>query len=686
MKTFRENVLKYGSLILIFILPLISFSNDFYPYMSSKTFLLYGFISILFPIWIYTIYIDKSYRLSKKQLVFFAIPTFYIIWMTVSGIFAMNPHISLWSTLERGTGLLTLYSSLFFSLIIASIVKRDGKSYLYKLFKWFILSSFILAVSVWLGDEGFNLSMSVFKNSSGGGFMGNSSLTAACLIFSLFLSIYFIFSKEANKFWKISSLVLIMAIIFSPLFLNTYGLLTNKGLLGSSRGALIGIIVGLGIMLLSYLALSKNKIIKILGILGIFISLIIFSIGWVSLMKPNTYLHEKFTQVASGTRFIFWDVAQKSMNEHPFFGYGPENYYVAFQDHFNPDMLKDEYGHETGTDRAHNIYFDTGVSGGYPAIILYSVTLLSIMYALYLLYKKDKISKIQICVLWGLIGAYIFQGLFVFDSTISIFYLYILIGFVYGLLDDSIILEKIKSKKTKSDDQKFLDGTIAVVLLISGVSSFIYFYIMPASKSKLYESVSVINPIQKDKTYLYKSLLDGSSVGIDRDVSGLADSVFKVYTKADLSKLKANEKAMPALEKDTKAMLDYLEEVAKTNKTDFRLQIGIIRFYSIYYYLTGKEVDIATSNHVLDVIKKAHDLSPTNPEVYWWSAQVYAWQANLGAVVDSYMKAIALNPTLPTSHRMFINFAKDLGNKKLYDDAMKEAEKDIPGFKLENNK
>ena len=51
--------------------------------------------------------------------------------------------------------------------------------------------------------------------------------------------------------------------------------------------------------------------------------------------------------------------------------------------------------------------------------------------------------------------------------------------------------------------------------------------------------------------------------------------------------------------------------------------------------------------------------------------------------VISYKKAIDLNPNFSTSHDMLIKFAKDTNNKKLYDEALIQAQKDIPGYNFE---
>ena len=73
----------------------------------------------------------------------------------------------------------------------------------------------------------------------------------------------------------------------------------------------MGIIVGVGVIILCYLAFAKNKVVKTFGIIGIVVSVLVFSFVWIKLVTPNTFLNQKFFETATGTRLIFWDVSQK---------------------------------------------------------------------------------------------------------------------------------------------------------------------------------------------------------------------------------------------------------------------------------------------------------------------------------------------------------------------------------------
>lgn len=675
MKSFREGVISYSILLIVFILPLIVVNSLSFPYISPKTFFFYGVVDLAFVFWLYSLIVDKSYRLSRKQVLFF-IPVFlYIVWMSFSSLFAVNPSLSFWGPIERGTGLLTLYHAFIFSLIVSSLIKRDSKKYLNKLLKYFLWGSFILAISVWLGDEGFNLPFDTFTKSSGGGFTGNSSFTAAYLIFSIFFCLYFLFEKSISKSWKVFTSVILITIVTSPLFFNLHGLTIGKGILGSARGAFLGIFVGLGFVFLFYLALSKKRILKILGIIGIFISIAIFSFSWYQLMKPDTYLHNKFIEVASENRFIFWDVAKKAMHEHPYFGYGPENYMIAFRENFDVNILNSNRV-EAWSDKAHNIYFDTGVSGGYPAIAFYSIFILSIFYAIYQAYKIDKLSQIQAGLLGGLLIAYIFQDLFVFDSPVSTVALFMTFGVLIALQSGAEVNKKLSHVKIDA----YILNFIVIFLSISFVIAFINLSYLPLKKSRDFTRVTLLNIDKRPKEYM--SLLEGSKVGNYSDASFFAYQMNSGYSK-NIKNLQQDKNILSYVDADLTAYLAYLNKLAETNKTDYRLYLSMLHLYDIKINILGEKYNQEEFNHILSIIDYAHSLSPRDPQVYWDAGFLKMFQGDFNSALIEYRNAVYLDKTVKPSWEIMLKFLKMTNQQKMYDVTIKEAQKNIPGFEYQ---
>ena len=681
MKAFRENLLKYGSCLIIFLLPILYLGNKvlIYSYITSKVFFFYALVEILFAFWVYSVITDRSYRLSRKTLLYFIPLGAYLVWLTIAGILGANPALSFWSSFGRDTGLLTLYHCLAFALIVASLVQKNGIIYLHKFMQWFLNGGFVLAISIWCGNEGLNM-FSFLKDSNGGGLMGNSSLAATYLLFTMTFGFFLLFSNQykGNKWWLGTK---IAVILFSPIFINILGLFNGQGLLGSARGTTLGIIVMVGVVFLTYLFFSEKKVIKTISIIGIILGIIIFSIGWAQLINPNTKLHQKFVESVSSTRFIFWNSAQKALNEHPWLGFGPENYMIAFHQNFDPRIMitnnpKDVHGDETWTDRAHNIYYDVGVSGGYPAIFLYFLFIFSILYALYKLQQNHKFNHLQIAILVGLVIGYVFQNLFVFDSLHSLMALFVLAGITFAY-QDFLVKEKYLPVFINS----FTKNTVIVFLAVACLILIIFFTYRPFEKCIAYSRIT--NMWVDKRPSHYADLLQGSSMGEQLDTSSMA-IVIVVHYANNMVEIKNDKEFLPYAEKDLTAISQYLEAVVKTNKTDARLYLTLVDSYTVEISLTDKPYDPTLSKHLFDLLNQAEKLSPMNPEVYWDMARVYAWSLDIKNTEKEYQKAIDVGPTVPQSHQFLISFSKWVNDQKIYSSALLQAQKDIPGFIFSN--
>lgn len=627
---------------------------------------MYGLIEILFFVWVYTACTDSKYRLSKKTLIYF-IPLFgFVAWLTLSSLTAYNPSLSFWGALGRGTGLLTLYHCLALAVVVASITAKYGLVYINNLFKWLVASSFVLAVSVWLGTDGFRTSLSSVINDNGGGLAGNSTLTATFLLFSIAAALFIIFIKN-NKFIKYFSWITIIIIVLSPLFLNIYGLFNGHGLLGSARGTILAVVSGAIVAFLGYMFLSNKKQYKYLSLSFVFIGLVVFVVAWMQLVTPGTSLHNKFAQEARGSRFIFWDTAQKAMHEHPLVGYGPENYSIAFQKHFNPDVLLTQNSMEGWADKAHNMYYDTGVSGGYPAVVLYGLFILALLYGIYMSYIDKKFNRIQASVLIGLVFAYIINNLFTFDSTLSYLALFIFAGIILSV-------GKADHDKLKHSNKYLL----LTLLIIFFFPVWIYFSIIPARKARVFSDVFSM-PINT-RSESYTKLLGSPRVGEQWDASSLSYDSYRNYL-SNAQAIKSNKQILPYAINDVTALLSYLDKVSEENKTDYRLYITMIYLQNTLTYFTERPYTPELKAKLLDTLDKAQKLAPNNPNVYWGIAQAKVWSGDFIGTEEAYRKAIEVAPHLPGSYTLFMKYAQALGNQKLFNEIAGKAQKNIIDFK-----
>gem|GEM_PF-2827679 len=675
MNNFKDKVLRYGSYTLMLLAPVVFYGRMLFPHVSTKTFFIYGVSEVLFFVWLYALIVDNSYRLSKRTLLFFLPAVGFVVWMTISGIMAVDPHLALWSSLGRGTGLLTIYHCLALAFVVASLVKRHGMPYVSSLFQWFLSGAFILAISIWLGTEGFKFSANVLQKDAGGGFAGNSTLAAGYLLFAVAIAGFLLASKKLDVKRNIFVVIALISVIFSPVFISLYSLFAGNGALGTARGTLLALGAGILATSVSYVFLSAKKSIKGMSIGIVVLGLLSFSFLWIQLVTPNTYLHTKFTEQARSSRFIFWDIAQKAINERPVFGYGPENYSIAYQTYFNPQILVLENNFEGWNNRAHNIYYELGSTAGYPAIILFCVFLLSILYVGSLSYQKNRINRMQASVLAGLLVAYVVNNIFTFDSNLSLMGLFVVAGILYSLADQNDVKQKSATKEVDIFYRNLAMGSLLILFVVT----FAYLVYRPVAKAKLYADTFAA-PINK-RLDLYPKLLEGSSVGSDWDTSELAFAVYKKYA-SNPAVVKNDPKILPYAAKDISSLLAYLEKVSETNKNDYRLYISRNFLQNTLTYLTDAPYDKDTANKTLKILDHAKELSPSNPNVYWSIAQVKIWGGDFKGVEEAYRKSIEVAPKSVSSYNLFLQYAQIVGNKKLFDEIMIRAKENIPGYEL----
>lgn len=670
---FKDSILKYGSFVFVLLVPIAYWSHALYPHISSKTFFIYAFTEILFFVWLYALIVDRSYRLQKKTVLYFLPATTFVLWMTLCSIWGVNPSLSFWSSIARGTGLLTLYHCFALSIVVVSIVQKNGMTYVESLFKYFIAGATLGAFSVWLGPGGFGLNNLALTTGGEGGLVGNSSLAAMYMTFALCFCFFLFFKKDFNGKSKFGLIFSIITIIFSPLFINLCGLFNGYGLLGSARASVLALPVIILVAGVLYFLFSDKKILRNMGIVGSIIGVLLFAFFWIQLVTPGTQVHDKFEQEARGSRFIFWGIASKAMDQSPLTGYGPENYSYVFQKNFNPDSLLTKNSQEGWDDRAHNIYYELGVSGGYPAILLYCLFLIGVLYSIYKIYKIGKINRLQAVVLCAMIIGYVFQDLFIFDSNLSLMAVFLFSGIIFSSYIDSSNLnnQKIENKKIKY----ILFFALSPIF----VFIFILFVFNPWQKIKLYAEYFAFFLSQNQKDY--SLLFNGSTIGKDWDVSALAYDSYRIYLDK-AKELKSNKDLNSKAVENLNSLLKYLYAITTVNKTDYRLYMSIAYLENTLTYLTDRPYDVEVTSKNLDILKKAKELSPTNPNVYWGIAQTKIWSRDFKGAETAYREAMVIAPRLPGSYSLFLKYAQALGNKRLFDEVMAKAKENIPNFVL----
>ncbi len=626
-----ENFLKKTIKWLIFLIlfsPLIIFSPVLFPYVFGKALFIQILIEVMAACYVWLLY--ASYRrtgslsayIPNFNLLFWALAAFFAA-LTLSTIFSVDPHYSFWSKQERMDGLFNLAHFFIFFFIVGGTIK-SGKSWL-QILDVSIIASFIISLYS-LGQQ-FGLFFNPYSGRLSGT-LGNSAFLATYLLANLYFAALLLIQRK-----NIYQRIWYGAVIFFELIILLFT---------QTRGAVIGLLIGILIFLIGYLFLAPKNAIKkyifILLILIIAASGALFSARNSQFIK-NQPLLNRFTDISfqkdtGRIRVMSWKIGIAAFLEKPVFGWGPENYYVAFNKHMNPSFFT--YSGET-FDRAHNKFIDLLVMNGLLGLLSYLFILVA---AIIVLWQKRKDGLFVILMASSLLGAYFVQNIVLFDMPISYLMFFIILGLIYFISKPNTPISPPQAKNNFSS-WPIIAVWVAIILIIF---SFWLGNLKPLIASK--------NSIRSQQ------ILAGQNLNANNDETiKFAMENFKLSTSANtfanpetgkiLPPIFINAINSPQITLNTrlatlKSLAEYLEEQIKKMPL----------FYDYYLNLTDIYNTLGSSGdaYYLDkgekTIKKLLEIYPKTPQFYYKLIINRILAQDLNQARDYALQTIRLNERL----------------------------------------
>ncbi len=411
----------YGAVFTVPFVLLIVSGSMFFPFITGKNFAFRILVEIGFTAWVLLMLIDQVYR-PRLSYIWYAILGLLGV-MFIANLFGEYSPKSFWSNYERMEGWVTLLHFSMYFVVLGSALTTE------KLWNRFFNVALVAAVIMSLyalGQVSGVTEVSQGANWRVDGRLGNSSYLGVYMLFHIFIAAWLLIRTKAIN----------LKILYGGLIALFVFILTQTG----TRGAVYGLIGG-SILAFLYLAIMapKGAAIKKWALGGLLVVVLlvggVWSIRDTEFVKNSPVL-SRFagTTLSEGNiRFMVWQMAIEGVKERPILGWGQENFSYVFNKYYNPAL----YGAEPWYDRTHNIFFDWLIAGGVLGLFAYLAILISslwysVLQPFYVRLKNGVDTHIHFSVyeqalILGLLAAYMFHNLFVFDNLASwIFYAVVL--------------------------------------------------------------------------------------------------------------------------------------------------------------------------------------------------------------------------------------------------------------------
>jgi O-antigen ligase/tetratricopeptide (TPR) repeat protein len=616
-----KNLLHYSLLTGLFLIPFIPFivpSAMFFPFITGKGFAFRIIVEIIFSLYVWLCFLDTSYRPKMswitKSVLLFTATTF------IADLFSENVYKSLWSNYERMEGFVLIIHLVMFYFVISSVLKNQ--------IVWKRFFDTTIVASVLTSIYGLlQVSGRLVINQGGDrvdATFGNATYFAIYLVFHIFFCIYQYVQEGTSRTKKI--------------FYGCAGVLDFIILYyTATRGALIGLFGGLGLMAL-IITLKERENLKLRKYAFTLIAVVLVIVGGLFAFKNTNFVQKNYvlsrfanlslTEVKTQGRYFVWPMAVKGFLERPVFGWGQESFNYVFNKYYDPRM----FGQEQWFDRTHNVFLDWLIAGGLVGFLAYASMYLALFYYVW---KKDSVfTLLQKSIISGMIVAYIFHNIFVFDNLVSYILFFVVLAYVHYLnAEKEVTVESMPGKVFSAEITNYIVAPAVIILTVCMV----YFVNVPAIKANetLIKAISPQGNIETNyqafqKVFAYNSF--GSTEAIEQLIQ-VTTSISSPQSQAP-----ANVKQEFYNLAESK-----IEEKVKETPHDARYLFFAGSFFNRFIQY-DKAIDYLTS--------AVHE-SPNKQTIYFELGTSYLGKGQITDALKQFKKAYDLEPTSKESQIIY---------------------------------
>lgn len=625
-------------------LPLAISDKFIYPFVSPRTGFFYFLVELAFVLFLVAYAQGHIKKQEKgKNFLILAFGAF-VLANIISAFFGASLQNSIFGTIERGWGILTLaHVLLFFFLVRVFFQKKDWLSY----FKIIVWVSVLVSVIGILQRFGATLGVGIFLAGEGRILttLGNPIYVAIYLLFGIFFALYIPLQdkKETEKF---------NFIYLIPVCVNLFAFL-----LADTRGTYLGFLGGLFTAGFLYIFLGEKRKLKIsiASIMAalILLALIAFSFPGNTIVQNTPILNRVSTISFSGasitTRFIGWTAAWHGFLDNPILGTGPENFNIVFNKYVTPEF----YIYESSSpyfDRAHNNYLDILASVGIVGFLTYLGFIFFIFYFIHKCYKAGKFGIYELMLFLGIFTAYLIHQVFVFDDLNSLVLVVLFAAFLEFSARDKNIFSFEQVAISKDALQKTAAFVLVLAVLLIG-----YQYNLKVVKASKFANDAYLEKMTFEKSgnlenfkqaiRYYSDAINLNTIKKKGIVFVYVDFLNDATGKYDLIlKDKGAEDAFRASLDEVKK---ELEEELKSNNKDALTYVKYSSLNNAYFIAYGDKKYIDES---VALLQKAVSLSEGRPQYYHLLSEAYFIANDPEKSIEAAKKAMEMEPRYNKSY------------------------------------
>lgn len=657
--TTLKNSLRYVVLGGLFIIPFIPFivsTSMFFPFITGKGFLFRILMEIVFGLYVVLAVMEPAFR-PRMSKITQAVLAFAGI-VLLADIFGENPSKSLWSNYERMEGFVLILHLVLYYITASGML--NSKVLWNRYLNTNIGASFAMALySV------FQLA-GVFKINQGGvrvdGTFGNATYLAIYMVFNIFLCLYMLLDESLSSVKKWAYRIIILLELVILYFTAT-------------RGAILGIIGGLFVTgLLVVWKEKENTSLKKIS-KYILAGIVVLIIGFWA-MKDTAFVKNSpvlgrfsnlsFAEFKTQGRSFVWPMALKGVMDRPVLGWGQENFNFVFNKYYDPGM----FGQEEWFDRTHNVVLDWLIAGGILGFVAYALIYVALLY--YVWRKESVLSVSQKSVITGMISAYVFHNMFVFDNLVSYIMFFTILAMVDQLSRNYISVNP--PKQFSKDTVNYIVFPSAIILTIVAV----YFVNVPAINANRTLIKAMTPQGQKgidENLRLFKEAFAENSFGTSEVLEQAVTATIQVVSQngpSEAQKMAFYEMSKEALDKklaetpnDARYLVfagTFYNRIGQYDESIKYLERAIAespKKQTIHFELGSSYLGKGEPGKTLEIFKKAYDFKSDSKE-----AQILLAIASIYAKNEAVLKEATskLDPNIIISDNRFVNAYAGIGD------------------------